>query len=156
MRILIAAAGRKRAGPEAALAEEYLARASAGGRGLGFQAIDLIEVQGRPAGEPGAEAAALLKATPEGACRILLDERGAEWSSRQLAEKLARWRDDGQACAAFWIGGPDGAAQALRDQADHTLAFGRQTWPHLLVRAMICEQIYRAVTILSGNPYHRD
>ncbi len=156
MRILIAAAGRRRAGPEDALAQDYLARAGNAGRGLGFTAIDLLEVQGRPPGEPRAEAAALFKATPDGARRILLDERGAEWSSRQLAEKLAAWRDDGLGCAAFWIGGPDGASQSLKDQADERLAFGRQTWPHLLVKAMICEQVYRAMTILSGNPYHRD
>ena len=156
MRLLVAAAGRKRSGPEETLAQDYLARAAAGGRGLGFQAIELIEVQGRPAGDSRAEAAALFKATPDGAKRILLDERGQEWTSRQLAEMLARWRDEGVGCAAFWIGGADGAAQSLKDQADEKLAFGRQTWPHLLVRAMICEQIYRAVTILSGNPYHRD
>jgi 23S rRNA (pseudouridine1915-N3)-methyltransferase len=73
-----------------------------------------------------------------------------------LAQNLARWRDDGLGTACFWIGGADGAAQSLKDQADEKLALGRQTWPHRMVRAMICEQIYRAVTILSGNPYHRD
>lgn len=156
MRILIAAVARKRAGPEDALAQDYIARANAGGRALGFQAIDLIDVQGKPPGDPRAEATALWRATPDNSKRILLDERGKEWSSRELAQNLARWRDDGVPCTTFWIGGPDGASQTLKDQADEKLAFGRQTWPHLLVRAMISEQIYRALTILSGNPYHRD
>ena len=70
--------------------------------------------------------------------------------------RVARWRDDGVACTTFWIGGADGVSQSVKDNADEKLAFGRQTWPHRLVRVMISEQIYRAVTILSGNPYHRD
>lgn len=156
MRILIAAVGRLRDGPEAALTADYVARAAAAGRQLGFRGVDLAEVEGKPAGDQRAEASALYRATPDDARKVLLDERGAEWTSRQLAEKLARWRDDGLACATFWIGGADGASQSLKDQADEKLAFGRQTWPHRLVRVMIAEQIYRAVTILSGNPYHRD
>ena len=156
MRILIAAVGRIRDCPEAELASDYLKRAALGSRALGFKSVELTEVESKPMGDARAEAAALFKATPDGARTILLDERGAEWSSRQLAEKLARWRDDGVACATFWIGGADGVAQSVKDQAAEKLAFGRQTWPHRLVRAMICEQIYRAVTILSGNPYHRD
>jgi 23S rRNA (pseudouridine1915-N3)-methyltransferase len=156
VRILIAVVGRLRGGPEAELAADYVARAAAAGRGLGFKAIDLVEVEGKPAGEPRTEAAALFRATPDDSRKILLDERGAEWTSRQLAEKLARWRDDGVPSTTFWVGGADGASQSLKDQADEKLAFGRQTWPHRLVRVMISEQIYRAVTILSGNPYHRD
>lgn len=156
MRILIAAVGRLRDGPEAALTADYVARAAAAGRQLGFRGVDLAEVEGKPAGDQRAEASALYRATPDDARKVLLDERGAEWTSRQLAEKLARWRDDGIGCATFWIGGADGASQSLKDQADEKLAFGRQTWPHRLVRVMIAEQIYRAVTILSGNPYHRD
>ena len=126
------------------------------GRQIGFKSIEIVEVEGKPPGEPRAEAAALFRATPDDARKILLDERGAEWTSRQLAEKLARWRDDGLACAAFWIGGADGVSQSVKDNADEKLAFGRQTWPHRLVRVMICEQIYRAVTILCATPYHRD
>lgn len=153
---MIAAVGRRRGGPEAALTADYIARASVAGRQLGFKTVELVEVEGRPAGDTRSEAAALLRAAPDGARRVLLDERGAEWSSRQLAETLARWRDAGLPAAVFWIGGADGAAQNLRDRADDTLALGRQTWPHRLVKVMIAEQIYRAVTILSGNPYHRD
>jgi len=138
------------------MSADYVARAAAAGRQLGFKAVDLTEVEGKPAGDQRAEASALFRATPDEARRILLDERGAEWSSRQLADKLARWRDDGVPCATFWIGGADGASQSVKDNADEKLAFGRQTWPHRLVRVMIAEQIYRAVTILCGTPYHRD
>jgi 23S rRNA (pseudouridine1915-N3)-methyltransferase len=156
MRVIIAAVGRLRDGPEAAMTADYVARANAAARSLGFKSFELIEVEGKPAGDQRAEAGALFKATPDTSRKILLDERGAEWASRQMAEKLARWRDDGVPALTFWIGGADGASQSLKDQADEKLAFGRQTWPHRLVRVMISEQIYRAVTILSGNPYHRD
>ena len=156
MRVLIAAVGRLRGGPEAELAADYVARAAASGRQIGIKAVEIVEVEAKPNGDPRAEAAALFKATPDDGKRILLDERGAEWSSRQLAEKLARWRDDGVPNVTFWIGGADGVSQSVRDNADEKLAFGRQTWPHRLVRAMISEQIYRALTILCGTPYHRD
>lgn len=156
MRIVIAAVGRLRDGPEAALAADYVQRAAAHGRALGFRSVDLTEVEGKPAGDMRAEAAALFRATPDDARKVLLDERGPEWASRQLAEKLARWRDEGVSATTFWIGGADGAAQSLKDQADEKLAFGRQTWPHKLVRVMLAEQIYRALTILAKTPYHRD
>lgn len=156
MRVLIAAVGRLRDGPEATLTADYMARAANAGRQIGFKSVDLVEVEGKPPGDPRAEASALYRATPDDARKILLDERGTEWTSRQLAEKLARWRDDGVACATFWIGGADGVSQSVKDQADEKLALGRQTWPHRLVRAMISEQIYRAVTILCATPYHRD
>jgi len=156
LRIQIAVVGRLRDGPEAALSADYVTRAAAAGKQLGFKSVELTDVEGKPAGDQRAEAAALYRATPDDARKILLDERGAEWTSRQLAEKLARWRDDGVPCATFWIGGADGASQSVKDNADEKLAFGRQTWPHRLVRVMISEQIYRAVTILCGTPYHRD
>jgi 23S rRNA (pseudouridine1915-N3)-methyltransferase len=156
LRIQIAVVGRLRDGPEAALSADYVARAAAAGKQLGFKGVELTEVEGKPAGDQRAEASALYRATPDDARKILLDERGAEWTSRQLAEKLARWRDDGIPCATFWIGGADGASQSVKDNADEKLAFGRQTWPHRLVRVMIAEQVYRAVTILCGTPYHRD
>jgi len=156
LRLIIAVVGRLRDGPEAALSADYIARAAAAGRQLGFKSVDLIEVEGKPPGDARAEAAALYRATPDDSRKILLDERGAEWSSRQLAEKLARWRDDGVPSVTFWVGGADGASQSVKDNADEKLAFGRQTWPHRLVRVMIAEQVYRAVTILCGTPYHRD
>jgi 23S rRNA (pseudouridine1915-N3)-methyltransferase len=156
LRLLIAAVGRLRDAPEAALAADYITRAANTGRQLGFKSVELVEVEAKPPGDARAEAAALLRATPDDARKVLLDERGAEWTSRQLAEKLARWRDDGIPSTTFWIGGADGVSQSVKDNADEKLAFGRQTWPHRLVRVMIAEQIYRALTILCGNPYHRD
>jgi 23S rRNA (pseudouridine1915-N3)-methyltransferase len=156
VKILIAAVGRLRDAPEAALAADYIARAATQGRQIGFKSIDIIEVEAKPPGDARAEAAALYRAAPDDARKILLDERGAEWTSRQLAEKLARWRDDGQGSIVFWIGGADGVAQSVKDNAEEKLAFGRQTWPHRLVRVMLSEQIYRAMTILCSTPYHRD
>jgi 23S rRNA (pseudouridine1915-N3)-methyltransferase len=156
LRIVIAAVGKLRDAPEAALSADYIARAANAGRQIGFKSVELIEAEGKPPGDARAEAAALFRATLDDARKILLDERGAEWTSRQLAEKLARWRDDGVPCVTFWIGGADGVSQSVKDNADEKLAFGRQTWPHRLVRAMISEQVYRALTILCGTPYHRD
>jgi len=138
------------------MSADYIARAANAGKQIGFRGVDLIEVEGKPPGDQRAEAGALYRVTPDDARKVLLDERGGEWTSRQLAEKLARWRDDGVPCATFWIGGADGASQSVKDQADEKLAFGRQTWPHRLVRVMIAEQVYRAVTILCATPYHRD
>ena len=156
MKIIVAAVGRLRSGPEMELARDYVARAEAGGRHMGISPVEIVEVEAKAPSEPRTEAVALWKATPDKGRTILLDEKGDNWSSRQLAEAIGRWRDDGVPALTFWIGGADGVAQTLRDQADQKLAFGRQTWPHRLVRAMICEQIYRAVMILSANPYHRD
>jgi 23S rRNA (pseudouridine1915-N3)-methyltransferase len=156
LRLLIAAVGRLRDAPEAALVTDYVTRAGNTGRQLGFKSVDVVEVDAKPSGDLRAEASALFRATPDDARKILLDERGAEWTSRHLAEKLARWRDDGIPSATFWVGGADGVSQSVKDNADEKLAFGRQTWPHRLVRVMIAEQIYRALTILCGTPYHRD
>ena len=156
MRLQIVSLGRLRDAPEAALAADYVARAANCGRQIGFKSVELIEVEAKPPADARSEASALYRATPDDARKILLDERGGEWTSRQLAEKLARWRDDGVACATFWIGGADGVSQSVKDNADEKLAFGRQTWPHRLVRVMIAEQVYRALTILCGTPYHRD
>lgn len=156
MRIRIAAIGRIKSGPEADLVADYCERTTLAGRSLGLGPIDVIEAEAPRAGDKEREAQLLLKAAPDGARRILLDERGDEWASRALATKLAHWRDSGLSSVCFWIGGPDGSAPDLRQAAHEKLAFGPQTWPHKLVRVMLAEQIYRAVTILSGNPYHRD
>ena len=156
MKIRIAAIGRLKNGPEAALVEEYRDRTTMAGKQLGLGPLDIFEAEAPRAGDKAREAELLLKAAPAGARRILLDERGDQWGSRTLAAKLAQWRDGGTPSVCFWIGGPDGAAPELRQGAQDRLAFGPQTWPHKLVRVMLAEQIYRAVTILSGNPYHRD
>jgi 23S rRNA (pseudouridine1915-N3)-methyltransferase len=156
VRVCLIAVGRLRAEPEQALAQDYIARAGAAGRALGLHPFDLIEVDAKTPPDPRKDATALLKATPDDGIKVLFDERGQDLTSRAFAEKIAAWRDQGAPNLSFWIGGADGAAQGLRDQADMKLAFGRWTWPHKLVRVMAAEQIYRAVTILSHSPYHRD
>jgi 23S rRNA (pseudouridine1915-N3)-methyltransferase len=91
-----------------------------------------------------------------GARFVALDEHGASWSSRDLAERLAAWRDQGSATLAFAIGGAEGLGRAVIDRADAVLSLGAMTWPHLLARGMLLEQLYRAQQILAGHPYHRD
>ena len=84
-----------------------------------------------------------------------LDERGASPSSAEWATEIGRARDASRATYAVVVGGPDGLSDSLRAKADRIVSFGAMTWPHQLVRAMACEQLYRAMTILSGHPYHR-
>lgn len=86
---------------------------------------------------------------------VLLDEKGEDWASEQLAARLGRWRDDGIRECRFILGAADGHSEEERGEADLLLAFGRATWPHLLARAMLMEQLFRATSILAGHPYHR-
>lgn len=102
------------------------------------------------------EAALILGALPHGARLVALDGRGATWSSIELADRLRDWRDTGAHAAAFAIGGADGLGSAVIERADAVLSLGKMTWPHLLVRGMLLEQLYRAQQILAGHPYHRD
>jgi 23S rRNA (pseudouridine1915-N3)-methyltransferase len=104
----------------------------------------------------GREAALILGALPPGVPLVALDEHGVAWSSRTLADRIAAWRDQGVPEVAFAIGGANGLGSAVLSRADGTLSLGPMTWPHLLVRGMILEQLYRAQQILAGHPYHRD
>jgi 23S rRNA (pseudouridine1915-N3)-methyltransferase len=156
MRLRICAVGRMAAAsPEAALVRDWCARLDRVGRPLGLGPATVVEVEDRQNGGPAAEAVLLLRAVPAGAVRVVLDERGQMLTSPAFAERLMRWRDDGRAEAAFVIGGADGTAPGLRAGADLVLSFGAMVWPHMLVRAMLAEQLYRAATILGGGPYHR-
>lgn len=155
MRLTICAVGRLRKGPEKDLLDDYATRATRAGRSLGLGPLDVAEVDERKGGGMAGEAALLRRAIPEGALRVTLDERGTLMTSPDFADHLARWRDDGRAAAAFVIGGADGLAPDLRAEADLALSFGKMVWPHMLVRVMLAEQIYRAVSILGGSPYHR-
>jgi 23S rRNA (pseudouridine1915-N3)-methyltransferase len=158
MRIVIAAVGRLKQGPERELAERYAKRAGDAGRALGLHPFEVIEIRESRSREPGRrmieESIALANAIPETAAVTLLDARGENLASEALAARLQSWQGDGRA-AAFLIGGPDGLAESLRERAQLRLAFGAATWPHQLVRIMLLEQLYRATTILSGHPYHR-
>ncbi|NOD32021.1 23S rRNA (pseudouridine(1915)-N(3))-methyltransferase RlmH [Ruegeria atlantica] len=155
MRISIVAVGRLRAGPEKSLLDDYLTRFDRTGRGLGLGPARLIEVEDKKNAGMGAEAALLRKALPKGAVICTLDERGRVMSSPDFAKKLGSWRDAGRQDLALIIGGADGIDPALRAEADFSISFGSMVWPHMLVRVMLAEQLYRAATILSGGPYHR-
>ncbi len=160
MRVLVLAVGRMKKGPETDLCARYLRRAADAGRAIGLRGVDVIEIRESRAAEPERrmieESIALTNVIPDGALTVLLDGRGEVVTSPVFAERLGRWRDDGRPAVVFIIGGPDGLAETLRARAQTVIAFGAATWPHQLVRIMLLEQIYRAITILSGHPYHRD
>ena len=145
MEITVLAVGRNRDAPCAALFDDYGARLP--------WALTVVELVPRR-GQTGD--AALLGALPRDAVVVALDELGRDLSSRQLATTIGGWREEARTRLAFLIGGPDGHGDGVRARADLVLSLGRMTWPHRLVRVMLAEQLYRAATILSGHPYHRD
>ncbi|EJW13038.1 methyltransferase RlmH [Rhodovulum sp. PH10] len=159
MRILVAAVGRMKAGAERELADRYLDRLVKAGGGIGLRGVELLEVKDSPARDAERrkleEAIALANLIPDGAVTVLLDPRGENLSSESIAGKLRAWRDGGREAVALVIGGADGIGAEIERRADARLSFGAATWPHQLVRVMLLEQLYRAVTILSGHPYHR-
>lgn len=155
MRISICAVGRLRVGPEKTLLDDYLTRFDRTGRALGLGPARVIEVEDKKNAGMGAEATLLRKALPKGAVICTLDERGRVMSSPDFAERLGGWRDTGRQDLALIIGGADGIDPNLRAEADFSISFGSMVWPHMLVRVMLAEQLYRAATILSGSPYHR-
>ncbi|RYE87832.1 MAG: 23S rRNA (pseudouridine(1915)-N(3))-methyltransferase RlmH [Hyphomicrobiales bacterium] len=159
MRIAIAAVGRMKQGPERELVGRYLERAILSGRPLGLTGFETIELtESRASSSPARkadEAKALRAALPDGIV-VALDERGKTQGSEALAQQIARWRDDGRPAVSFVIGGADGLEPDFVKGADLTLSFSPLTWPHQLVRIMLAEQLYRATTILSGHPYHRE
>ena len=155
MRVHLVVVGRLRAGPELDLIKDYLTRFDRTGRALGLGPAQVIEVEDKKGRGMAAEAALLEKAIPSGALICCLDERGKVMSSPDFADQLAGWRDNGRQDVAFVIGGADGIDPALRERTDALLSFGKMVWPHMLVRVMLSEQLYRAASILAGAPYHR-
>jgi 23S rRNA (pseudouridine1915-N3)-methyltransferase len=155
MRVRICAVGRLRAGPERTLVEDYLSRFARAGRPLGLGPAEVVEIEDRRGGGAAAEGELLRRALPAGAATVALDERGRAMTSPDFAAFLARLRDAGRGEIAFLIGGADGLDPALREGADAALSLGPMVWPHMLVRVMLAEQLYRAATILAGTPYHR-
>jgi 23S rRNA (pseudouridine1915-N3)-methyltransferase len=156
LRVTVLAVGRLRAGPEAELVADYLARFDRTGRPLGLGPAQVTDLEDRRGGGPSAEAALLAAAIPKGASLVALDERGSDIDSPAFAALLRRSADTGVRDLAFAIGGADGLDPAFRTRADHVVSFGRMVWPHLLVRVMLAEQLYRAASILAGTPYHRN
>ena len=150
VKLVILAVGRGRATPEQKLTTEWLARLPQGG--------ELIEVESKlPAGEArrADEGQRLLRHCPDNIPLVACDPRGRDTSSEAMAKLLARWRDDGMPSACFAIGGADGHSQELLERAEARIAFGSATWPHMLFRAMLAEQLYRGTMIIAGHPYHR-
>lgn len=155
MQLSICAVGRLRAGPERTLCDDYIARFDKVARAHALGPLGLIEVEDKKGGGMAAEADLLTRACPQGALVCVLDERGKTLNSPELADHIGRWRDQGRSHAAFFIGGADGLSPDLRAKADFKLSLGRMVWPHMLARVMLCEQLYRAASILAGTPYHR-
>ena len=150
MRFHIIAVGRLRRGVEGDLFEHFQGRIR--------WPLDIHEIDDRKSGTNGRKAREgklILAAIPDGAIVTAMDERGRDLGSEDLAARIGDWRDSGIRDVAFVIGGADGLAEDVRRRADLVLAFGRATWPHLIVRGMLAEQLYRAQQILAGHPYHR-
>jgi 23S rRNA (pseudouridine1915-N3)-methyltransferase len=139
MLLHIVARGKIGRGPEAELVERYLKRVA-----WPTRLTELPESGGR------------LPPPTDNSVTILLDEKGEQLGSLDFARRLERWCDEGRREARFLIGGADGFGEADRASADLLLAFGKATWPHLLARAMLAEQLWRATSILANHPYHRE
>lgn len=159
MRIVVAAIGRMKQGPERELAERFRKRAAASGRSTGLRDVDIIEIRESRAGDAQRrmleESIAIANIIPDKAVTVIMDERGESMNSASFAGRLQGWRSEDRPAVIFIVGGSDGLATSLRENAHLRLAFGAATWPHQLVQIMLLEQIYRAVTIISGHPYHR-
>jgi 23S rRNA (pseudouridine1915-N3)-methyltransferase len=160
MRLLLVTVGRTKAGPERELSARYMDRARATGRPIGFTSVDLREIEEsrarRPQDRKAEEAKAILAEVCPGASLIVFDEGGKSLTSRAFAAELAARRDRATGLTLLAIGGPDGLAEPLRASASLVLSLGTMTFPHQIVQILAAEQIYRAMTILAGHPYHRD
>jgi 23S rRNA (pseudouridine1915-N3)-methyltransferase len=160
MQLLIAAIGRLKQGPERDLALHYARRIDAAGPSVAIGPVTVVELPESRAATAGLrksdEAARLISAVAAAEIIIALDEAGKPLPSRQFADTLGRLRDDGCARVAFVLGGPDGHGPGLLAKASRRMSFGPMTLPHGLARIVALEQIYRAVTLLAGHPYHRD
>ncbi len=159
MRLWIYAIGHQRGTPEGILVDDFCDRARKLGRNMGISAVTLEELSVAKHRDTDTrmkdEAERLSARLPDGAHIVLLDARGKGMTSEDFSEMLGSLRDVGTKDLAFVIGGPDGLAALPGKKSGRSLAFGPQTWPHLLARALLAEQVYRALTILAGHPYHR-
>jgi 23S rRNA (pseudouridine1915-N3)-methyltransferase len=156
MNITIRAAGLIKSGPERTLIDDYLARAKIVGRNIGIANISESGVDIRSAKSRKLETDTILSISKPGDVLVVLDERGKALTSRQMAKQIADWRDDGIGTLVFAIGGADGFEPSALPTNAVKWQLGKPVWPHKLVRVMIAEQIYRALSILAGTPYHRD
>ena len=160
MRFFLSCIGRMKAGAEKDLFDRYLDRARKTGRSLGITSVSATEFPEsraqRAEDRKAEEARQLLQSVQDGAKLIALDERGRSLSSTEFSTKLDTWKLDGVPDVVFAIGGADGHGAELLQKADLNLSLGAMTWPHQIARILLAEQIYRAMTIQSGHPYHRE
>ena len=159
MRLGLLCVGRLKAGPERELFERYFQRVRESARRVGIAGADLREIEEsrarRPEDRRDQEAVAMLEAAPGGGRLVALDSRGQSLTSEDWAADIGRARDAASGAYTVVIGGPDGLSTSLRARADRVISFGAMTWPHQLARVMAGEQLYRALSILAGHPYHR-
>ncbi|EIM27219.1 23S rRNA (pseudouridine(1915)-N(3))-methyltransferase RlmH [Microvirga lotononidis] len=158
MRLSLLAVGRLKSGPERELVERYKQRVEGMGRALGLAGFDMLELpesRARREDDRRVEEAAALLDKAGSSVLVVFDERGKSSSSEAFSEKIRQWRDEGRPGVACVIGGPDGLDPVLRQRADLVVSFGALTMPHQIVRALVAEQLYRALTIIAGHPYHR-
>ena len=156
MKITIRAGAVIKSGPERDLIDDYIGRAAGLARNLGISSIEEQQVDLRAKKTRKDESLAIIGDAKPGQMTVYLDERGKALSSRQMAQHIARWRDDGQSECVFLIGPPDGFDRDCVPPHAVIWQLGKPVWPHKLLRVMLCEQIYRAFSILAGTPYHRD
>lgn len=159
MRVTIYAVGRMKSGPERELVDRYCDRFNRAGRSIGVEfggVVELVESRAdQSSSRKDDEAQRLLDRIGTDAIVVALDETGKSLNSEKFATRLAGWRDGGARDLAIVIGGPDGHGSKMVERAHLAVSFGAMTWPHQMVRIMIAEQLYRAITILTGHPYHR-
>jgi 23S rRNA (pseudouridine1915-N3)-methyltransferase len=159
MKLIVHAVGRLKAGPERELAERYFDRLAKSGPAVGLEfsgVTEIAESRAQTATERRREEGQRLQTQLQpGTALVLLDERGKNLPSEELAGRVGLLRDGGRKAMLEAIGGADGHDASLRDQAELVVSFGALTWPHQLVRVMLAEQLYRVTTILAGHPYHR-
>ena len=156
MKLVLRAGGMMRSGPERDQVDDYIQRAQGLARGTGFTAVSEESVDLRAAKSRAEETQKLLSGIDNSAKLVIFDERGKQPKSRDITKHISQWRDDGYSTTYFLIGGADGFEPSELPSNVTRWAFGQQTWPHKLVRVMAAEQIYRALSILAGTPYHRD
>lgn len=156
MKITVRAAGLIKSGPERLLIDDYLKRANVLARGLGLTGIAESAFDTRSAKSKSESTKLVLSPIDTAQILVVLDERGKDLTSRQIAKAIATWRDDGHKNVTIAIGAADGFEKSLLPANAQIWRLGAQTWPHKLARVMIFEQIYRALSILARTPYHRD